>query len=127
LISDEQTAYEDGIRELINIIASTTEPEGKIPDYAFNWKSTFELTEEKKADIELKKLQALQIKMEFMKRNEIRKEYDPELTELSEEEGGNEIAGRSTPKQAPSFIPESEGDSFLVTRVNKRSRSSRSR
>lgn len=127
LISDEQTAYEDGIRQLINIIASTTEANGVVPDYAFNWKSTFEMTEEKKADIELKKLQALQIKMQFMKRNEIRKEYDPELKELSDEEGGNEIAGRSTSKQPPSFIPESEGDSFLVTRVNTSRRSHRSR
>jgi len=114
IISDEQSAYEVGLRDLINIILQLEKKESEvaeIPDWAFNWKSGFELTEEQKAKIELDNLEAIRRKCELTKftYNEVRKMIDPSLEELTEEQGGNdfvEIRGI-----------ESTGESYLVASV----------
>jgi len=103
LISDEQSAYEHGIRELIKIILSLNKPDSKTAsdveakpvEFEFNWQGGFELDEEKKARIEQMKVATITQLGQFLKRNELRAKYDPELPELTEEEGGNEIIGRS--------------------------------
>lgn len=89
LVSDEQSYYESGIRELINIVL------GGEADFKFDWKGGFELDEQKKAQIELTKAQTLEIKGNWMLRNEIRKLQDPDLKDLSEEQGGNELLSKA--------------------------------
>ena len=102
VISDCQSAYENGIRELINAVRKVYVPEGegqsklREGEFEFNWRSGIELPEEKKTQIELLEAQILQIKGQFMTRNEIRKQIDPDLPDLSEEQGGNEILGKSS-------------------------------
>jgi len=96
IISDEQSAYEVGLRDLINIILQLEKKESEvaeIPDWAFNWKSGFELTEEQKAKIELDTLEAIRRKCELTKftHNEVRKMIDPSLKELTDEQGGKEF------------------------------------
>ena len=128
LISDEQSGYEPGIRQLINIIRgfsedSNPEPKGDA-EFKFDWQGGFELDEEKKARIEGIEIDTLLKKGQFMTRNEVRKLIDPELQDLGPEQGGDEILGKP---QAPSLPPFEKGDSFLVTEVNKRGRRGQSR
>ena len=108
LVSDEQSAYEVGVRCLIDAILKVGLPEKEIPDYEFNWISGIELPEERKAQIELAKAQAWQIKGQWMTRNEIRKAIDPDLKDLTPEQGGDEILGK------PSFEPFDKGEQFYV-------------
>ena len=91
LISDEQSGYEQGMRELVNVILRVTEGAEAQVDFKFNWLGGFELDEEKKARIEQIKAQTLEIQGAWMKRNEIRKIQDPNLPELSPQEGGDEL------------------------------------
>jgi len=95
IVSDAQSAYEWGIRKLINILRDVYTPTGDHQDFMFKWKSGIELTEEKKSQIELNNAQVWQIKGQFMTRNEIRKEIDPNLPDLTPEQGGDEILGKS--------------------------------
>ncbi len=125
LISDEQTAYEDGIRKLINIIIGTLNNEEKTatdqqkkegkepPAYSFNWKSGIELTEERKTEIEQKKTQILQMRGGWHTINELRKFEDPKAEDLPD---GDVLPGKY-----------GQGDSYLVTEFNKRSKRSESR
>jgi hypothetical protein len=102
LVSDEQSAYESGIRELINIIQSlkksdkmtTSDQETTKQDFNFEWQGGFELDEKKKAEIEQLEMQALQIKANFLTRNEIRALIDPNLGSLTPEQGGEEVLGK---------------------------------
>lgn len=152
LISDEQTAYEDGIRKLIDIIltfkkAETNNlsqdaiektliaiagdqqtPETKVPAYHFNWLGGFELDEKKKAEIEEIKARTLQIKGQWLKRNEIRAIENPDLPPLTEEEGGNELLGKPSGLQQFSqgetyHVNHLQDGSSTVTTLRKRSRS----
>lgn len=93
LLSAEQTAYEDGIRQLITALV------GQEGDYEFEWQSGFELDEAQKQAIALQYAQELDYLWSFMKRNEIRKRIDPELPELSAEEGGDDLKGKSNGPQ----------------------------
>jgi len=96
IVSDAQSAYEWGIRKLIDIIRGVYNPDNvELADFEFNWQSGIELTEEKKSQIELNNMQALQIKGQFLTRNEIRQQIDPNLPPLSPEQGGDEILGKS--------------------------------
>ena len=101
VVSDCQSAYESGIRQLINVIRKVYVPNGegqsqlREGEFEFNWQSGIELTEEKKVQIELTEAQIWQIKGQFMTRNEIRKQIDPDLPDLTDEQGGNEILGKS--------------------------------
>ena len=95
LISDEQSGYEQGIRELINIILKLN-GFGEQTDFKFNWKGGFELDELKKAQIDQIKAQTLQVKGDWMTRNEIRKLQDPNLQDLSEEQGGEELLSKAS-------------------------------
>lgn len=92
LISDEQSAYEPAVRDLVGKILGVDAEEN---EFTFDWKSGMELTELEKMDLELKRLQALQIQMQFMTRNEVRAKFDSKLKKLSQEQGGEEIAGVS--------------------------------
>lgn len=93
LLGAEQTAYEDGIRQLINALV------GQDRDYDFNWLSGFEMDEQKQAQIEYTKAQTYDILWNFYKRNEIRKLIDPELAELTPEEGGDDLKTKSNGPQ----------------------------
>ena len=99
LVSDEQSGYGSGIRELINIILKLGLPESQIKDFSFEWQGGFELDEKKKAEIEQLEIQTLVAKAQFMTRNEIRKQMDPNLPDLTPEQGGDEIIGRSNNEQ----------------------------
>lgn len=127
LISDEQSAYEPGIRQLIGIIQGFSENQDSKVEYEFNWQGGFELDEEKKARIEQIEAQTLRIQGEWMTRNEIRKKMDPNLDELSDFEGGNEILGRSSMQQfnkGETWHVKPLGDgSSTVTELRKRGRS----
>jgi hypothetical protein len=95
VVSNEQTAYEDGIRDLIArmSLAKKLKVEGK--DYVIDWVAPFILTEVEKADLEVKRMQIISAKAPFMRRNEIRKLIDPNLSDLGPAEGGNEIQGKT--------------------------------
>lgn len=105
LVSDEQSGYETGIRTLINVIRKFTEtetgkqktdtPQTDKQEFTFEWLGGFELDEKKKAEIEQLEIQTLVAKAQFMTRNEVRKLIDPNLQDLSTEQGGDEILGRS--------------------------------
>jgi len=99
LISEEQSAYESGIRQLITALT------GQDNDYTFNWKGGFELDEQKKQQIAYTRAQELDILWNFYKRNEIRKMIDPDAKELSPEEGGDDLKTKSNGPQ-----PEMEFD-----------------
>jgi hypothetical protein len=92
LISDEQTGYEHGVRELIQIILKLGLP-GAIPDFAFNWQGGFELDEEKKARIEQIETQILQTKGQWHTIDEIRKMEDPNLLDLPDGMGKKLLSG----------------------------------
>jgi len=130
LISDEQSGYEEGIRDLVTrILRLTTDT---VPEFTFNWKGGFELDEEKKANIEKVKADTLLVKAQWHTRNEIRKMEDPTAKDLKPDQGGDEIIGRATPFTAmgegkPAFdekkaLPsdKEEGDSFIVTELKKK-------
>lgn len=96
VVSDCQSAYEFGIHKLINVIRKVSLSNNtELEEFVFNWRSGIELTEEKKAQIELLEAQRWQIIGQFMKRNEVRKAIDPDLPDLTPEEGGDEVLGKS--------------------------------
>lgn len=96
LVSDEQSAYEKGIREIIDVILGLNPDKRRVNPvkYKFNWLGGFELDQEKQANIKLIRAQELQILGQFFTRNEIRKMIDPDASNLPEKQGGNEILGR---------------------------------
>lgn len=110
-IGDQQAAYEDGLRTLINIILRLQYGEEEPPDYSLEWKSGFELTEEQKVDIELRKAQMLRTKGAWMTVNEIRALEDPELEELPPGVG-DQLAGKGQVGN--------EDESYLVSRLRSR-------
>jgi hypothetical protein len=93
VVSNEQTAYEDGIRDLITRMALAKKL--KLQDYVLDWRAPFVLTEVEKLDLEVKRMQVITAKGQFMLRNEIRKLIDPALKDLTREQGGEEIQGKS--------------------------------
>lgn len=134
LISDEQTAWEPIITQIIE--AATAETDSELN---FFWNGGFELDELKKADIALKEAQRLQIMGAWYTRNELRKMQDPHAADLSEEQGGDKLLTESL-NPPPTFgqqqnqnkgeLPEQfqeqvkQGDaSYLVTAINRRSTS----
>jgi len=125
VVSDAQSGYESGIRKLINVIRDVYSPTSDHEEFMFKWQSGIELTEEKKAEIELMEAQAWQIKGQYMTRNEVRKAIDPDLEDLSEEQGGNEVLGKSSFEQfdkGETYNVKPLGDgSTAVTELRKRS------
>jgi len=127
LISDEQSAYEPGMRQLINIVRGFGEQANPEPSqFEFNWQGGFELDEKKKAEIEQLTTQTLLAKGQFMTRNELRKLMDPELDDLSPEQGGDEVLGKASFEQFDkgetyNVKPLADGSS-AVTELRKRSR-----
>ena len=120
LISDEQTGYEDGIRQLIDIILKVIGGE-EAPEYTFNWLGGFEMDELKQAELERTKAETLQIQGQWHTKNELRKMEDPEAEDLKE--GGDELLGASQfepfgDKENEKF--EEKGDSYIVTPVGRR-------
>jgi hypothetical protein len=109
LVSDEQSGYEQQIRELVNAILKLGNPRQQV-DFKFNWKGGFELDEQKKAQIDLVKAQTLQVKGDWMTRNEIRKLQDPNLPDLTPEQGGDELLSKA---------PSGGGNSYLIHEIPK--------
>lgn len=121
LLSDEQSMYEDALIELITAILkqprmqeapaegqqAAAEPE--IPDFKIVWQSGMELTEVEKVDSEIKEAQLLVTRGQWLTRNEIRKLEDPQATDLTDEQGGNEVLG---------YTPFKEGDEQFVVKPN---------
>lgn len=95
LISDEQSGYEHGIRELINAVLRVTTEDEQPRDFMFEWQGGFELDEEKKARIAQIEMDTLVKKAQFLTRNEIRQLIDPKLADLSPEQGGDEVLGKA--------------------------------
>lgn len=136
LVSDEQSAYEEGIRQVINAILQFMPDERRTTpwEYKFNWNSGIELSEAEKQDIALVRAQELDFLWQFKTRNEIRAEIDPSLKKLDKDDGGDDFKDKSfakTPFQEdmqnkPFGQPQDEkpleqqmkqGASFLVTEV----------
>jgi hypothetical protein len=88
LIGDEETYYETGIRQLIVALTGTEE------NFKFKWMGGFQLDDLKQAQIEQVKAQTLQVKGDWMTRNELRKLMDPSLKDLSKEQGGEELLNK---------------------------------
>jgi len=110
LISDEQTAYEPGITELINAILKVGLPNGEAKqkkNFKFNWLGGFEMDEQKKAEVKRTEAETLQIQGQWHTLNEIRKMEDPTLPDLPGEEGTRLLG-------APSFQPFESGEKFHV-------------
>jgi hypothetical protein len=85
-ISDLQASYEPAIWQLIDLLMET----GQIPtveDYEIQWNGGFELNELDKAQVFLAKAQAIKLKTEFLKVNELRALEDPPLPALKGPEG----------------------------------------
>jgi hypothetical protein len=93
MISGEQSSYEDGIRLIIEALI------GQETDFTFNWKGGFELDEQTKQQMALVRAQEVDYLWSFFKRNEIRKMIDPDCTDLSKEEGGDDLKGKSNGPQ----------------------------
>jgi hypothetical protein len=87
-------------------------------NYIIEWNSAFELSEVDEADVELRKAQANQAKLDYMTVDEVRAEEN--LDPLPNGEGAT--LRKAQPQM---FENTREGDSYLVTEVNKRSESSR--
>lgn len=106
LVSDEQTAYESGIKELIKILyhnnVKTNETTDKAADqeepeeleFKINWFSGFELTEREKADVALIEAQTLRVRGAWRTINELRKEEDPDDQGIGPE--GDKLLGQQT-------------------------------
>lgn len=97
LISDEQSAYEDAMRQLIDAILGFM-PDGRRRNpvkYKFNWNSGIELSEAEKQAVALQRAQELDYIWNFKTRNEIRAEIDPSLPQLSKEKGGEDFKTHS--------------------------------
>jgi hypothetical protein len=93
LIGDEETYYETGIRELINAILKTTRISGET-QFKFKWMGGFQLDDLKQAQIDQVKAQTLQVKGDWMTRNELRALQDPSLPKLTPEQGGEELLSK---------------------------------
>ena len=98
MLSGEQSAYEQGIRELIYAVT------GQKTDFKFNWLSGFELDEAKKQQIAFQRAQELDTLWNFFKRNEIRKMFDPDAPDLSAEEGGDDLKTKSNTPQPEGMV-----------------------
>jgi hypothetical protein len=94
LIGDEETYYETGIRQLINAIPNLVPENAK--QFKFKWMGGFQLDDLKQAQIDQVKAQTLQVKGDWMTRNELRKLMDPSLKPLSKEQGGEELLSKGT-------------------------------
>jgi hypothetical protein len=92
LIGDEETYYETGIRELIKAIPNLV-GEGE-QQFKFKWMGGFQLDDLKQAQIDQVKAQTLQVKGDWMTRNELRALQDPSLPKLSKEQGGEELLSK---------------------------------
>jgi hypothetical protein len=100
LIGDEETYYETGIRQLINAVQQTDEP------FNFKWMGGFQLDDLKQAQIDQVKAQTLQVKGDWMTRNELRKLMDPTLKPLTKEQGGEELLSKAAQNPwAPNKFP----------------------
>lgn len=75
-ISDLQSKFDPYLRQLIDkiLIGCFEQDPGKMPAYTVVWNPAFELTDEAKTDILLKKAQVLQVRASWLTVNELRKE-----------------------------------------------------
>jgi hypothetical protein len=69
------------------------------PSFKFNWGSGIELSDTEKQSIALQRAQELDYLWNFKTRNEIRKMIDPDLVDVSPEEGGKDFKTKSNGPQ----------------------------
>jgi hypothetical protein len=69
-------------------------------------------------------MQIIQLKQPFFKRNELRKLIDPKATDLSEDEGGNDIIGKNPFPAMPGTqkfnVKDEEDGSRTITELPQR-------
>lgn len=103
LLGDEQSMYEDSLRDLIILILrqpsmKTADEEGDdFPAFKIKWHSGIELSDKEKADLKLLEAQILQIQGGWHTRDELRKMEDPNAEDLPLGQGGKEILGYNPP------------------------------
>lgn len=131
LISTVQSDVEDDVRQLITWACMSSEDEElkNLKDYLITWLGGVELGDLKKAQIELIKEQANQIRLQYMKVNEVRK-----LNEIKEELSDEEVAqlkGQVTPQlpfgmetELPGLegniqVTTATGETFLVKKLKE--------
>lgn len=100
-------------------IKHDVEPKPQPFQYTIEWVSAFELTEIDQANAELLKEQANQVRLQYMTVDEVRK-----MNELEELPNGEGASLHKPQPQIPSF--EEQGDSYLVTPIQKRNNKSSS-
>jgi hypothetical protein len=102
----------------------------KVSDYEVNWNSAFELSEQEESEVELRKVQANQAKLDYMTIDEVRAECDlPPLPDGKGKELKTSSLGLfNNPEQEE--LPDeevqkkaNEGDKFLVVDLTKHARS----
>lgn len=113
-------AADTGLSEKVKRwIKHDAQPKPPTFKYEIEWVSAFELTELDEANAELLKEQANEVRLKYMTVDEVR-----QMNELDPLPNGE---GASLQKPQPQLQPFTgeEGDSYLVTPINKRSESSR--
>lgn len=126
-VSNKQRLIEPTIRALIDEIAQIKKIQ--LGDYKFDWPSPFQLSELEKAQIEETRTRSIAAKKDWRTRNELRELDDPDLGGLSEEQGGDDVIGKTSPfsplPNAQTFnVKDEEDGSRTVTEIPKRRQSS---
>jgi len=81
VISDNQSRFEPGVRQLIDALIETGQIP-KVPAYEIEWSGGFEVNQIDRSNIELNKARSLALCENFMKVNELRARMDPPLDPL---------------------------------------------
>jgi len=86
-VSDAQSRYEPGLRELIDILMRIGQISMQVEDYKIKWLGGFEINEIDKANIELNKARTRDLESKYLRVNELRGERDPPLPAIPGPEG----------------------------------------
>jgi len=127
IISDAQSRYEPGVRQVIDLLLETGQIPAKVQDYKIKWVGGFEINPISKSEMELNRARADQLHGTYMTVNELRARQDPVLEALSTPEG--EIIPGLLQLQAPSIglmgldqevtlKPKTQEIKELVTKLN---------
>ncbi len=88
LISDAQSRYEPGVRELIDRLLETGQVKSAVKSYTIDWLGGFEVSDRERAEAELAHVQADEKRLAYMSVNEVRAENG-----LGPVEGGDAVFG----------------------------------
>ena len=113
-ISDQQSKYEPYLRQLIDkiLVGCFNVDAGDLPQYKIIWAPSFELTEDEKATIDLKRAQIQEIRSNWWTVNELRKDEG-----LGTIPGGDVCLGltkATTPKVNPPGLPLPPGFDAMI-------------